>query len=112
MVRISGHRVDPTGGVDVDTEQVDDDYWIDQHEVSNKDFQKFVESGGYQNKKYWKPPFILNGRTLSFEEAMSRFLDATGRPGPMEWEVGQYPQDQGDYPVPPSTTGLVRQAAG
>lgn len=99
MVRIPGNRTDSFGGVDLDVKLVDDDFWMDQHEVSNKDFEKFVENGGYQNKKYWKVPFMMDGRTLSFEEAMTHFRDAAGRPGPMEWEVGQFPQDQGDYPV-------------
>src|ERR1700694_689977 len=30
---------------------------------------------------------------------MSRFLDATGRPGPATWELGAYPEGQANYPV-------------
>ena len=30
---------------------------------------------------------------------MSLFRDKTGRPGPSTWELGSYPQGQGDYPV-------------
>lgn len=30
---------------------------------------------------------------------MKRFVDATGRPGPSTWELGDYPEGQADYPV-------------
>jgi dienelactone hydrolase len=30
---------------------------------------------------------------------MARFLDATGRPGPANWELGEFPKGQEDYPV-------------
>jgi dienelactone hydrolase len=30
---------------------------------------------------------------------MARFRDKTQRPGPATWEVGDYPEGQGDYPV-------------
>jgi len=26
-----------------------DDFWIDRHEVSNREFQKFVDAGGYRD---------------------------------------------------------------
>ena len=29
------------------------DYWIDRYEVTNKQFKKFVDSGGYQKREYW-----------------------------------------------------------
>ena len=29
-------------------------------------------------------------------EAMARFTDQTGRPGPATWEAGDYPAGQGD----------------
>ena len=36
---------------------------------------------------------------LSWDEAVTAFRDATGRPGPATWEVGTYPEGQADYPV-------------
>jgi serine/threonine protein kinase/dienelactone hydrolase len=75
------------------------DFWIDQKEVTNQAFKQFVDGGGYRDPKYWKAPFKTDGRVLSFEEAMARFLDATGRPGPAGWEVGSYPEGQADFPV-------------
>ncbi len=75
------------------------DYWMDRYEVTNKQFKKFVDSGGYQKREYWKHPFLKDGRVISWDEAMAEFRDATGRPGPSTWELGDYPKGQDDYPV-------------
>jgi len=75
------------------------DYWLDRLEVSNREYQAFVDAGGYATPEYWTEPIIDNGRELSFEEAMARFRDATGRPGPAGWEFGVHPEGRGDYPV-------------
>jgi dienelactone hydrolase len=91
MVRVAGGRVQDVGDID--------DFWIDQFEVSNGQFKAFVDRGGYQKKEYWKNPFVKDGRTLTWEEAMAGFVDQTGRPGPSTWQAGGYPQGQEDYPV-------------
>jgi formylglycine-generating enzyme required for sulfatase activity/cephalosporin-C deacetylase-like acetyl esterase len=75
------------------------DYWMDRYEVTNKEFKQFVDAGGYRKQEYWKQPFMENGRTLSWEEAMARFIDRAGRPWPATWELGNYPEEQGVYPV-------------
>ena len=75
------------------------DYWIDKLEVTNGEFRKFVEAGGYRDAKYWKEPFREGGRVLTFDEAMARFRDSTGRTGPATWELGTYPEGRADYPV-------------
>jgi len=75
------------------------DYWIDQYEVTNRQFKAFVDQGGYQKRDYWKVPFVRNSKALSFEEAMGLFRDATGHPGPKDWVQGEYPKGQDDYPV-------------
>ena len=76
-----------------------DDFLIDRHEVTNEDYKKFVEAGGYQKPDFWKQPFVKDGRAIPWEEAISSFHDATGRPGPATWEVGDYPKGQEKYPV-------------
>jgi formylglycine-generating enzyme required for sulfatase activity/dienelactone hydrolase len=73
-------------------------YWIDKFEVSNREYQRFVDGGGYAKREFW-PAFEENGRTLSWEEAMARFRDASGRPGPATWAGGHYAEGQGDFPV-------------
>jgi cephalosporin-C deacetylase-like acetyl esterase len=75
------------------------DYWIDQYEVTNRQFKAFVDHGGYRKKEYWKQEFLQNGRRLSWEQAMALFRDRTGRPGPATWELGEYPRGQEDFPV-------------
>jgi eukaryotic-like serine/threonine-protein kinase len=75
------------------------DYWMDRYEVTNREFKQFVDAEGYRKAEYWKPPFVENGKTLSWQQAMSRFRDKAGRPGPATWELGNYPEGQGDYPV-------------
>ena len=75
------------------------DFWIDQLEVTNAQYKQFVDAGGYKNPKYWKEPFRDGASVLTFEQAMSRFLDATGRAGPATWEVGTFPDGLADHPV-------------
>ena len=36
---------------------------------------------------------------LAFDEAMARFRDSTGRPGPAAWQLGSFPDGQADFPV-------------
>ncbi|HXG57016.1 MAG TPA: protein kinase [Vicinamibacterales bacterium] len=75
------------------------DFWIDQHEVTNAAFKAFVDAGGYRDPKYWKAPFTTGNGMLTFEQAMGRLRDATGRPGPAFWELGSFPDGQAEYPV-------------
>jgi formylglycine-generating enzyme required for sulfatase activity/dienelactone hydrolase len=75
------------------------DFFIDRYEVTNREFKQFVNRGGYQSGQYWKEAFRKDGRTLSWEEAMSEFHDATGRPGPAAWEGGSYREGEEDFPV-------------
>ncbi len=76
-----------------------DDFLIDRHEVTNEEYKKFVDAGGYQKREFWKQPFVKDGRTVKWEDAIALFHDATGRPGPTTWEVGDYPKGHGKYPV-------------
>lgn len=75
------------------------DYWIDKFEVTNRQYKEFVTAGGYKNPKFWKQTFLRDGRTLSFEQAMAEFKDATGRPGPAAWRFGAYPEGRDEFPV-------------
>lgn len=74
-------------------------FFIDRYEITNKQYKKFVDKGGYINPAYWENEFIKDGKTLSFDEAMAEFKDKTGITGPATWEAGDYPDGQDDYPV-------------
>jgi dienelactone hydrolase len=75
------------------------DFFIDRHEVTQREFKRFVDAGGYSRPEFWRAPFVDGGRTLPFGEAMARFVDRTGLPGPATWEVSDYPEGRDDDPV-------------
>ncbi|MEO8100769.1 MAG: bifunctional serine/threonine-protein kinase/formylglycine-generating enzyme family protein [Acidobacteriota bacterium] len=99
MVAVAGARVALTYPVNQAPRVQIDDFLIDRHEVTNEDYRKFVDAGGYQKPEYWKQPFVKDGRTVRWEEAIALFHDATGRPGPSTWEVGDYPKGREKHPV-------------
>ena len=76
-----------------------EDFFIDRHEVSNADYARFVEAGGYRKREYWKQPFVRDGKSVPWEEAIATFRDSTGRAGPATWEVGHPPKGREDHPV-------------
>ena len=90
MVRVKGEET-PLGKLP--------DFFIDRCEVTNRQFKEFVAAGGYREKRFWTQKFIRDGRELTWEEAVKRFVDQTGLPGPSTWQAGDYPEGQGDYPV-------------
>jgi eukaryotic-like serine/threonine-protein kinase len=75
------------------------DYLIDRAEVTNREFKRFVDEGGYRRRELWKEPFVRAGKTLGWEEAMALLHDRTGRAGPATWELGDYADGQADHPV-------------
>jgi DNA-binding winged helix-turn-helix (wHTH) protein/predicted esterase len=75
------------------------DFWIDRHEVSNRDYLRFVEDGGYRRPEFWRHPAIEDGRELAWEELIARLVDSTGLPGPATWALGTFPEGEGDHPV-------------
>lgn len=75
------------------------DFFVDRYEVSQREFKRFVAAGGYRRPEFWREPFVDGERTLTFAEAMTRFVDRTGQPGPATWEVGDFPEGHDDDPV-------------
>ena len=87
------------GGLDHLPEVEVPDFWIDETEVTNLAFKRFVDAGGYARPELWKEPFKQHGKTLTWKEAMEFFVDSTGKPGPATWELGTYPSGADEYPV-------------
>ncbi len=101
MVRVPGRTtpmfiigLESHGGTEVD------EFLIDRHEVTNKQFKAFMDAGGYTNKSLWNFPIIMSdGKKISLESALTLFVDRTGRQGPATWEAGAYPDGQESHPV-------------
>jgi iron(II)-dependent oxidoreductase len=65
-------------------------FYLDRYAVTNGQFQKFVEDGGYDTLEIW-PPKIW--------PSVVRFTDRTGQPGPRDWANQTFPARQADHPV-------------
>ena len=75
------------------------EFLADRLETTNADYKKFVEAGGYTKKEYWDEPFLKDGKPVGWEQAMTLFVDRTGRPGPATWEGGDIPRGAEQLPV-------------
>jgi DNA-binding SARP family transcriptional activator/formylglycine-generating enzyme required for sulfatase activity/dienelactone hydrolase len=74
------------------------DFFLGRYEVTNAEYRAFVIAGGYQRPELWDP-VVVNGVSIPWRDAMTRFVDRTGRPGPSTWEAGDYPQGDDQLPV-------------
>jgi DNA-binding winged helix-turn-helix (wHTH) protein/formylglycine-generating enzyme required for sulfatase activity len=74
-------------------------FFIDRLEVSNRDYQEFVDAGGYQTPEYWQSLIDTSDGRLTWEIIQNNFVDVTGQPGPGTWEQGRYPTGQQMLPV-------------
>jgi hypothetical protein len=74
-------------------------FYIDRYEVTNREYQRFVDAGGYTKREYWTERFVEGPRPLDWADAMTRFRDSTGRAGPSTWKAGHFAEGQADYPV-------------
>ena len=85
-------------GIDFENINIES-FSIAVNEVSNKDFQDFVDAGGYENPVYWDFPFKVGDKTYDFNSSVKMFTDRYGRPGPSNWAYGQFPTGLDNYPV-------------
>ncbi len=100
MVRVQGSK---SGMGIIGLEQYEghfvNEFLMDKFEVTNKEFKKFVDGGGYKKKLYWDFPFYNATGEIPWEKAMATFTDKTGKTGPAGWEAGSYPDGKDDHPV-------------
>ncbi|MEO6222835.1 MAG: SUMF1/EgtB/PvdO family nonheme iron enzyme [Vicinamibacterales bacterium] len=75
------------------------DFFIDKYEVTNQEYKEFINAGGYVKQDFWKAPFVIGGKTLSWDDAMKSLVDRTGLPGPRTWSSQNVPDGKADYPV-------------
>ena len=75
------------------------DFFIDKLEISNKQYKNFIDEGGYDNPLYWQQLKLAFDDSLTWQDALSKFTDKTGMPGPAGWENGSYPVGMDNYPV-------------
>ncbi len=64
--------------------------YLDRFCVTNAEYQKFVNAGGYEQLEFWHEEAL---------PALLDFIDQTGTPGPRFWADGQYPADDPHLPV-------------
>ncbi len=115
----SHYQLDPKGATPIDTVTVEaqdsaiismaelnmsatfklDRFHMDRTEVSNQEYQEFVDAGGYEDEQFWLEAFSYADVDVSFDEAMQRLKDSTGRTGPATWVAGRYPEGKSDHPV-------------
>ena len=67
-----------------------DAYYLDRHAVTNRQFQRFVDAGGYDALEIW-PKEVW--------PSVMKFTDRSHRPGPRDWEQGKPPAGKADHPV-------------
>ena len=105
-------RLDPTGTLpegmvrvpawtqSIDGETVSfNDYFLARHEVTNQQYNEFVEAGGYERQEYWQHAIVTEDGEIPWQQAMSMFTDTTGRPGPSTWVAGYFPEGKSEHPV-------------
>lgn len=72
---------------------------IDEHEVTNQEYREFLSEVTDWNPDTWVEPFEARGVEVDLERFRREFVDATGRPGPSEWELSRPPEGRDEFPV-------------
>ena len=72
---------------------------ISKTEVSNKEFQMFVNDGGYENHDFWDFPIEINGVEYTYKETIKKFVDKHKQFGPSNWSYGQFGDNGENLPV-------------
>lgn len=74
-------------------------FLMDRDPVTNREFKRFIDTGGYRNLDLWPVSIAVDGRDRTRAEGLTQLVDATGQPGPAGWEAGTYGAGEDDLPV-------------
>ena len=74
-------------------------FLVDRTAVTNAQYKRFVDAGGYADATLWREAFVDGDEELTHAQAMTRFVDSVGQPGPAHWEMGDFPAGEADHPV-------------
>ena len=74
----------PTGKVTIDP------FYMSKFEVTNFQYKRFVDAGGYEKKEYWSE---------TGWKRIKEFVSVDTFPGPAFWLKGSYPKGDDDLPV-------------
>ena len=75
------------------------DFLIDRLEVTNRQYKRFMDAGGYSKREFWDQEFRRDDKPLRWEDGMRLLTDRSGRPGPATWEAGAPLAGQEELPV-------------
>ena len=96
----NGMQMISTGFLNADeTGAVIKHFMMDKFEATNKDYAKFISSGGYENQSLWNTAIGVSLYEGDNNFILNNFLDQTNLPGPRNWSGSIYPEGQGDIPV-------------
>jgi iron(II)-dependent oxidoreductase len=65
-------------------------YFLDRYPITNRQYQTFVDAGGYAQTSLWDPEIL---------PAVLEFTDSTGQPGPRWWRNGKFLSGEESFPV-------------
>ena len=85
-------------GINFEETQIES-FSLAKNEVSNLEFQEFVDAGGYENPAYWDFPFEVGNKIYDFNSSIKLFTDKYGKLGPANWSYGKFPAGQENLPV-------------
>ena len=98
-VRMDPDTLLPSGMVRIPGSDSFGDFFMDRSEVTNEQYKRFVDAGGYEDPSLWDLPAMVDGRQLAWDDLRPLLVDRTGRPGPSTWRLGTYPDGQENHPV-------------
>ncbi len=85
-------------GINFEETQIES-FSLAKNEVSNLEFQEFVDAGGYENPAYWDFPYEVGNKIYDFNSSIKLFTDKYGKLGPANWSYGKFPAGLENLPV-------------